>query len=350
MKTMSLIAANDWQWKQAIKTAIAGVASLYAAKLCRLPEEYWAPISALIVMQSSVGATVSASWSRLAGTAVGALVGGAFVAMWGVNVLAFGVAVAIAFVVCSVLRLQESQRLATVTVAILMLIGRLNSPWMIALDRFLEVSIGIVVALLVSIVLWPARARASLLKGISEALASLEALYQAVSRRYRGGARAPVDKLKLSIGETLARNTNLMQHALYERVGTARDYERMALLLDRVSRIYQAIAALELATVDSAGDTYYRNFELELKRLEIELSLQFEWLAESIPAWRFDREWPELASAVSELEEKAAASRKSGASRTHELEEILRFYTFLLSSKNLVRELDLTHSLLTASQ
>src|ERR1039458_2285742 len=89
---MSLSAVQRARIKQAIKTAVAGVASLYAAKLCRLPEDYWASISALIVMQSSVGATVSASWTRLAGTAVGAVVGGVFVAMWGVNVLAFGAA------------------------------------------------------------------------------------------------------------------------------------------------------------------------------------------------------------------------------------------------------------------
>src|SRR5271154_5109354 len=99
--------------KQAVKTAIAGVISLYITRLFQLPEGYWAAISALIVMQSNVGATLDASRTRLAGTAVGAVVGGAFVALWGANMLAFGVAVAIAFFVCTELRLAESQRLAT---------------------------------------------------------------------------------------------------------------------------------------------------------------------------------------------------------------------------------------------
>ena len=64
--------------KQAIKTAIAGVLAIYITSLFRLPEGYWAAFSALIVMQSNVGATLSASRTRLAGTAVGAVVGGAF--------------------------------------------------------------------------------------------------------------------------------------------------------------------------------------------------------------------------------------------------------------------------------
>ncbi|HMD48989.1 MAG TPA: FUSC family protein, partial [Bryobacteraceae bacterium] len=83
--------------KQAIKTAIAGVISLYVTNLFHLPQGYWAAISALIVMQSNVGATLTASRTRLAGTAVGAAVGGLFVSLWGANTWGFALAVAIAF-------------------------------------------------------------------------------------------------------------------------------------------------------------------------------------------------------------------------------------------------------------
>src|SRR6202044_3546276 len=117
--------------KQATKTAIAGVISLYVTNLFHLPEGYWAAISALIVMQSNVGATLSASRTRLAGTAVGAVVGGLFVGVFGSNILGFALAVAIAFFVCDSLRLAESQRLATVTVAIIMLIPSTSSAWVI---------------------------------------------------------------------------------------------------------------------------------------------------------------------------------------------------------------------------
>ncbi len=344
---MPLSAINRARIQESIKTAIAGVASLYAAKFCRLPEDYWATISALIVMQSNVGATVSASWTRLAGTAVGAIVGGVFVALWGVNVLAFGVAVAIAFYLCSVLKLAQSQRLATVTVAILMLIGRPHSAWIIALHRFLEVSIGILVALLISLVLWPSGARTTLRKGISEVLTNLETMYQAVSRSYRTGAALEIDQLRLHLDEALRRNQDLLQYAVYERVGAPEHHDLLALLVDHVERLLQAVVALEMATRDSTGDSYCRNFDPELEQLENWISMAFEWLAAGVATWRFDREWPNLAQAIANLDEKAAMSRKSGASRSYQLEEILRFYSFLLGSKNLVRELDLAHDLLT---
>jgi uncharacterized membrane protein YccC len=346
---MSLSAVNRARIKQAIKTAIAGVASLYAAKLCRLPEDYWATISALIVMQSNFGATVNASWTRLAGTAVGALVGGVFVAVLGVNVLAFGVAVAIAFYLCSILKLADSQRLATVTVAIVMLIGRLNSSWIIAVHRFLEVSIGILVALLISVVLWPSGARVILRKGIAEVLTNLEAMYQAVSRSYRTGAAVETDELRLRLDETLRRNQGLLQHSVYERMVSPEHHELLALLMDHVDRIFQAVVALEMSTRDSTVDSYFRNFEEELEQLETRISMAFEWLGASAIAWKRGREWPDLAPVVAAVDEKAALLRKSGTSRSYELEEILRFYSFLLGSKNLVRELDLARALLTAN-
>src|SRR5579863_7011447 len=128
--------------KQATKTAIAGLISLYITNLFHLPQGYWAAISALIVMQSNVGATLTASRTRLAGTTVGAIVGGIFVGFLGTNILGFALAVALAFFVCDMLRLTDSQRLATVTVAIIMVAGGSSSAWVIALHRFAEVTLG----------------------------------------------------------------------------------------------------------------------------------------------------------------------------------------------------------------
>src|SRR5277367_4362000 len=165
--------------KQAVKTAVAGLISLYITNFFRLPEGYWAAITALIVMQSNVGATLSASRTRLAGTAVGAIVGGIFVALFGMNLLGFALAVAIAFFLCDLLHLADSQRLATVTVATIMLIAHTSSAWIVALHRFTEVALGILVALLVSLTLWPNHARRRVREGLVDILAKLAALYRA---------------------------------------------------------------------------------------------------------------------------------------------------------------------------
>lgn len=143
--------------KLAAKTGVAAIASLYLARLLRMPESCWAAISAIIVMYSDVGKTVSASWHRLIGTAIGVSIGGAFAAVFGPRIWAFGVAVTLTMLVCTLLGFAEAARIAGVAVAIVMLIGHPGAPWIAALHRFLEVPFGIVIAVLISVLIWPSK-------------------------------------------------------------------------------------------------------------------------------------------------------------------------------------------------
>jgi uncharacterized membrane protein YgaE (UPF0421/DUF939 family) len=80
-----------------------------------------------------------------------------FAALFGENLWAFGIAVAITVFVCGLLGFADAARLAGVAVAIVMLISHPGHPWTAPLHRFLEVSFGIVIAVLVSALIWPAR-------------------------------------------------------------------------------------------------------------------------------------------------------------------------------------------------
>src|SRR3989475_266873 len=140
-----------------VRTAIACVASLLVARLFRLPEAYWAPITTMVITQSSLGAAFAVSWQRFVGTflgaAVGAVVGGDF---WARAPL-FG---ARPFLLAMLLVLTQSgstaYRFGGVALAIVLLVPRTGPAWRIALHRFIEVSVGIGVALILS-VLWPER-------------------------------------------------------------------------------------------------------------------------------------------------------------------------------------------------
>jgi uncharacterized membrane protein YccC len=139
----------------AARTAVAAVVSYLIARLFHLPEAYWATISTMIVMQSKLGAALPISVQRFAGTAIGA-VSGAVVASYSTeNVWAFGVAVFAIGVLCAVLHIERSAyRYAGITLAIVMLVPRSISPWLIAFHRFSEVSLGIAVGLALT-ALWP---------------------------------------------------------------------------------------------------------------------------------------------------------------------------------------------------
>jgi uncharacterized membrane protein YccC len=137
------------------RTAIAAVASLLVARLFRLPATYWAPITTLVITQSSLGAAFAVSSQRFVGTVLGALVGGVAAGYFGPHVLVFGICVFILGLLCALTRTgTTAYRFGGVTLAIVILIPRLDPPWVVAFQRFAEVSVGIGVALLLA-VLWP---------------------------------------------------------------------------------------------------------------------------------------------------------------------------------------------------
>ena len=59
-----------------VRTAIAAVAAMLLARLLKLPEYYWAPISTIVVIQSTIP-PLTLGWQRFVGTAFGAVVGAA---------------------------------------------------------------------------------------------------------------------------------------------------------------------------------------------------------------------------------------------------------------------------------
>jgi len=155
LRNLVIASENPCTFTHAARTAVAAVASLLVARLFRMPEAYWAPITTLVVMQSSLQASLPISAQRLAGTAVGAACGALTGAYFPGNVLVFGAAVLVIGLVCAAFKVERSAyRYAGITLAIVMLIVRPSPEWIIAIHRFFEVSLGIAVGLAVT-ALWP---------------------------------------------------------------------------------------------------------------------------------------------------------------------------------------------------
>ena len=146
-------------WQQVLehsaRTAVTAVASLLTARLLRLPQIYWAPITTLVITQSSLGATFPVSWQRFIGTALGAAVGAVVASYFGSYMLVFALSVFLLGVFCAGVRADRSAyRFGGVTLAIVLLVPRTEPAWRVAFHRFAEVSLGIAVALVMTIV-WP---------------------------------------------------------------------------------------------------------------------------------------------------------------------------------------------------
>jgi uncharacterized membrane protein YccC len=139
----------------------AAALSLVIADALALPQSYWAVFTALIIVQSSVGGTLAASLDRFVGTFAGAVLGAAVALVgefWRVpQVLLLVLAVAPVALLAAI---RPSFRIAPVTAAILLLATPSNaSPIISAMDRVVEIALGTIIGIVVSIFVLPSRAR-----------------------------------------------------------------------------------------------------------------------------------------------------------------------------------------------
>jgi uncharacterized membrane protein YccC len=147
-----------WTWKEenlpsvwhAVRTAVAATLSVSLARLLGMPEAYWAVIATLGVMQSPLSSTVSLAVQRIVASALGASLGAIESAYFGANVVAFALTIFVLGLISFSFRLERvGYSYAGMTLAIIVLIPRPEPPWIAALHRFAEVSLGILVALAV---------------------------------------------------------------------------------------------------------------------------------------------------------------------------------------------------------
>jgi len=95
------------------------------------------------------------------GTALGAASGVLLASYVEPGLIVFSAAIFALGLICEILCLdQNASRFAGITLTIVLLVGRGEPPWLIGVHRFVEVSLGITVALALT-ALWPERELAS---------------------------------------------------------------------------------------------------------------------------------------------------------------------------------------------
>ena len=150
--------------RAALQMAVGAMAALYLATWLNLPHPYWSVISAIVVIQASVGGGVlTVARDRAIGTATGALAGAvfAFLRPPGLESMALSIAVSaglLAFLAAG----RPWLKVAPVTATIVIAGGTgAEGPASLALDRVMEILVGSGVGVLAILALFPRHARQS---------------------------------------------------------------------------------------------------------------------------------------------------------------------------------------------
>jgi uncharacterized membrane protein YgaE (UPF0421/DUF939 family) len=161
---------------ESARVAVAAVVSMLLARSLKMPEFYWAPISTIVILLSTID-PLTLAWQRFAGTALGAALGAVIATYchpgWSISYgtifhvtifhrgifdwvmwdwIIYGVGIFICGILSALLRIGTAYRFAAITLSIVLLIAHVSPPWIVALHRFVEVSLGIAVALLATVV------------------------------------------------------------------------------------------------------------------------------------------------------------------------------------------------------
>jgi uncharacterized membrane protein YccC len=319
----------------AAKTAVAAALCWWLAQRFGLYDGYWGSISAIIVLQSNFGSTITASRDRLLGTLIGALFGFSF-SLFGVLPWNYILAVLAAVVVCGLLGLRSSSRLAGVTITIVMLVQNAASHWTLALDRVMDVILGIIVALAVTTLVYPDRARLLLREGLAQEFLLLGAFFEAILKGFRGAPAEDLSRLREDVLAMLRGNNQLLEAARNEPSGGPGWREGLGTLAQFGRSLFDALVALEFSVKDSHEDGYAQQLEPALGGLAVDIRTGFHHVAGCIHNWRFDTPpGLSLEEDIAQLEARMAEVRHTGSNFSQA--EILRAYSVQLHLKQIAR-------------
>jgi uncharacterized membrane protein YccC len=205
-----------------VRVTVAGLTALLVAQLLNLPQGYWAVFAAVVVTETSVGGSVQTAINWMIGTLGGAIYGAVVSAIvprdtpW-MLALELGVGLAPLALLAA---LYPRFRVAPVTAIIVLATVHSSTmgPLRSATDRVIEIGIGSIIGLVVSLLVLPSRAHTLVAEAAGRVLEHLSRLLTALTDAF--GTHVDAAKFQqthLDILGTLARLEEVVDEAHRER-------------------------------------------------------------------------------------------------------------------------------------
>jgi uncharacterized membrane protein YccC len=216
-------ASHDAELRLCVRSTTAAVLTLAVSQLLQLPIALWAVLTAVILTQISVGRSLKASMDYLITTLGGAIYAGAIGALVPHdNQFAVFAALAIALAPAVLLAALYPRFSAAPFTAVMVFFAPTithTGPIAAAFERVIEVAVGCVVGLMVSLVVLPARAHDLAIEAATQMLALMARfLPELFARLTPGPDRPALSDMQSRIGEALGRLDKVAAEAAHERI------------------------------------------------------------------------------------------------------------------------------------
>ncbi len=279
--------------RYAIKTALSIVLSYIVALFISERYAFWAPISAIIVMQISVAASVESSLDRILGSIYGAVLGLIAFYITPANFLANSLGLFLVSLICaSLLLINPRYRLAGIVAISVFLneqgdIKGMEFAWVF----LLLIVVGIVVSMLVSVFLWPISAAEKLTQSLKKqyfmAADFLDEITNAFLNKHSHLPPSLIDDLHEAISRNRPEHRQVKE---YEAINISRQYRELDLLITGLEQIRVYLSSLLDALDSEAEDIENLPMTEELMALSSSAASGLRWIA----SHTVDQQLPEV--------------------------------------------------------
>ncbi len=343
---------NRLEFQIAIKTGVAAALSLYLgvafAKWLDRPDTLisgtWCVVSTFVVMQAHLGGTYRAAWVRFLGVLIGSFMGSVFTTLFGSTAIALGISVVLTVLSCSLFQLKDSIRIACLSVSVVMILWGLHpsiSPWQFGWYRFLDSSLGILIAVIVSHTLWPTKATQKLQLSIAKILQLINRFFQTelslkTPPKNQEKARK---KIMNDIEQSIIEAQNFLVDSQLEVLSRTRRIEEWSNLFVHLQLIFDSIKELHAFHTYGLKRILDKNLQEKLDEC-IKVSVKtINILINRLKDQHNIPPTPELRNTVSSLNRELARFRTTQATRKFERQDVEKFFVFFYNLRVVNEEL-----------
>jgi len=340
------------EWKIAVKAGIAASMSLFFglgfSKLLSRPDSLvsgaWCVMSTFVVLQAHLGGTYRAAGIRALGVLVGSLMGGLFTSIFGSTVFTLGISVFLTVVICSMLNLKQSIRIACLSLSVVMILWGLRpevSPWTFGLFRFLDSCLGILIAVVVAHALWPTEATQKIRFHIAKTLVTLGRLYrQVVSLKVLPeNHQKQYSRLVREVNKLQRENRQYLEESKLELLTKTSSTEDWALLIDQLENIYESIAILRNFNQSNVASMLDEPLNEKVSGVIDATVLSFQELSRLLETGESGETLRELRAAVEDLSEELHRFRSTRRTRKFNFRDVENYFVFFYNLRSIVEEM-----------
>jgi len=343
---MQLRRVTDWlqgrsgELRLVLRTTLAGLITFTLAHVLELPQAIWAVLTSVLIMQASVGGSLQASLDRMLGTVAGAI--------WGVSMtlaiphreaLALGLPLAVALAPMALLAaLKPNYRVAPVTAIIVLLstTGAQLGPVHYAVDRVLEIGLGCLVGIAVSLLVLPARAHGLLTEAAGEVILALrdllELLLQDMTRSPDGTALAAIH---LRLSQALSRVEGFVADVKRERANRLTDAPDAEPVARNLRRLRHDLTAIGRTVAQPLPEPARQCLAEATRNLRLAVSDYLAGSAASIGGRRAPPSLDSVDKALLAFRDSMDRLRQSGTLRELAIEEVERVLSLAFALQQL---------------